>query len=165
MGRMRLVLISLAGLILAGALGYGVYRQVQPLVAAPACDHSQAADLALNLAADPATQRRVQELDAAFGAQFSAACDQLCADRAKLSEKLVSARADDPEVASALERIHGQQARMEVLTWNHIIAVRDLLPEGQRADYVRKVQADWARGQARLRSAAAMGQCQMEKTK
>ncbi len=159
----RIWLISAAGLVAAAALGFLAYRGLEPILAGPACGHSQAADLALGLVTDAPTQQRIQALDAAYGAEYARACDQLCAERAKLSEKLITAQAADPEVAAALGLIHAQQARMEVMTWEHLIAVRDLLPPAQRARYVRRVQQDWAQGQARLRQIANAGQCQLPK--
>jgi hypothetical protein len=161
MGKFKLWSLSAAGLVLAGVLGFLAFRGLQPMLGAPACAHSQAANLALNLATDAATQQRIQALDAAYGAEYAQACDRLCADRGKLSERLITARADDPEVAAALARIHAQQARMEQMTWNHIISVRDLLPAAERAVYIRRVQEDWARGQARLRTVANAGACRM----
>jgi hypothetical protein len=155
-------LLSLTGLILSGVLGFGIYRWVQPRMAGPACGYSQAAKLALDTTNDAAAQKQIQAADAAFGTEFAAVCGQLCSQRAKLSEKLITAKADDPEVNAALDAIHRQQAQMEKITWKHIITVRDLLPEAQRGKYIRKVQDNWADGQARLRNAASLSQCQME---
>jgi hypothetical protein len=157
----RLVWISLAGLILAGALGFGVTRSLQPTLVGSPCDHSQAANLALSLASDADTRQRVLAQDAAFGTEFAAACDRLCAERARLSDKLIMAKTNDPEVATTLAQIHVRQAQMELLTWNHIIAVRDLLPEAKRLVYVRRVREDWARGQTRLHTVANAGMCRM----
>lgn len=165
MNRTGLWLISLAGLILAGVLGFGIYRWFQPMMTGPVCRYSQAANLALGINADAATQKKIQQLDAAFSVEFARVCGQLCSDRAKLSEKLMTAKAGDPEVSAALDNLHRQQAQMEQMTWNNIISMRDLLPEGQRVEYIRKVQADWADSQAHLRNVASMSQCQMEQGK
>ncbi len=161
----RTWLISLGVLLAAGAIGFAAFRLLAPKLQPEQCGPSQAASLALSVVADVPTQKRIQALDAAFAAEFAKACDSLCQDRAQLSERLIAAKPDDPEVSRTLELIHQQQARMELMTWNHIIAVRDLLPAAERAKYIHLVQVNWERSQARLRSVAQLGACQFTQPK
>lgn len=155
-------LMAAIGLIIAAALGFGSRRWLGPAPENSSCHYSHAANLALEINVGADIREKIRKLDSAFGEEFGRACGQLCSDREKLSEKLPVAKAGDPDTGAALEAIHRQQAHMERMTWNHLIAVRDLLPQDRRAEYVRKVRADWECDQARLRNASAMGACRMK---
>jgi|GEM_PF-3617421 len=154
MTRTRLWITTLAGLIAAVAIGYFGWQALHTVFARQTCPHSAVAAMALPAVKDPAIRKEIEALDATYTAAFQDACGRLCRERLLLAQRLETAPPADPETAARLAALSGLQAQLEQLTWNHLIAVRDTLPEQERAAFIDKVKSQWTAGQRHLRQAA-----------
>jgi hypothetical protein len=166
MSKIYLVIISLLALLVAAAAGYFCWGTLHSTVIGPACPHSTIANMALPVVKDPIARQKIESLDAAFTASFNQTCGQLCQERVRLSARLNQATPEDPESLGMLATITRLQSEIERSTWNHLLAVRDAMPAPERAEFVRKVQAQWVAGQRHMqKSMAEHGQCPMHEGK
>lgn len=150
----------LLGLIIlvAAAAGFGLVAFLGPDQKNP---YSETARLALDLPLAEEEKTRVLALDETFRQAYADYCGLMCGQRAELSSRLTTAAQNDPEVQQLAAAIHTTMAGMELLTANHILKIRDLLPAAQGKAFILAVQLQWAEGQAKL-AAIAKGACQTD---
>jgi hypothetical protein len=163
MDKRKLVLAGSSGLILLAVLaatyalvfhgGQGRHE---------ACIPSTVAALALKQGPDPAAREQILVLDKTFGAQYGQACLDMCQQRTQLAERLGTAPGNDAEAQRLLNLINAQQAYLEKLTWQHLLAVRDRLPAPARAEFVQAVQKQWGQAVSRMQHQLTMtGGCSL----
>ncbi|NTV51625.1 MAG: hypothetical protein HGA76_01225 [Candidatus Firestonebacteria bacterium] len=152
MDKRKTVLAVWSVLLLVGVMA-GTYAWVfhgGQSRSAAVCAPSTVAGLAVKHVKDPESRKKILALDQAFSGQYAQVCTELCAERTRLARRLGEAPSDDPESQRLMNRITADQAQLEILTWQHIMRVRDSLPEPARTSFVQAVQAQWGEAVSRM---------------
>jgi hypothetical protein len=159
----RKLIIASASMVLLGIALWGTATWIEHrgLRCGNHCEYSTVAALAMKDILNSEVKATVQALDQSFTNEYTQVCATLCRQREQLSQRLGSAKADDPESQALLEKITASQTQLEILTWKHIMDVRDSLPEAKRAAFVKAVQNQWGQGMARMKH--QVNECTMHK--
>ncbi len=150
----KAIVIS-ASLLLVGAVAWitSAYTFTSQGSCCGSCATTRVGQWAHSLAATPDEKAKVKALDLTFSQQYAAACAHLCSQRELLAQQLGEPLAGT-QAKPLLDQINADQAQLEQLTWDHIVALRDVLPESKRGAFVQAVQKQWKQGLARMKHQA-----------
>jgi hypothetical protein len=126
------------------------------------CAPSRVADLALQGLKNPEAREKILALDKKFSTEYAQVCMEMCGQRTQLSEQLGTLGQDDPAGTRLLNLINADQALLEKLTWQHILAVRDVLTGPERTAFVQSVKKQWGEAVSHMQHQATMaGTCSL----
>jgi len=163
MDKRKTVRLTVSGLLLAVVL-LGTYTLVFTWGKNRSldCASSAVAALAIKDLKDIQARDQILAQDKTFSAQYGQVCMDMCAQRTQLAQLLGKAKNDDPEAAGLLGQITAHQAQLETMTWQHLLHVRDTLPEQKRAAFVQAVQAQWGEAVSHMQHQLLMtGTCSL----
>jgi hypothetical protein len=162
MNKFRMPIIAGICLMLSGITGYYLTKGGSEHKTEKKQCGSEIASVVDALELEEGTLAAVHSLDKKFLEDYRKSCGVLCEQRKALSGYLNDAEKENPQAMQLITDIHTLYALQEKATFQHIIAVRDMLPDEQREPFIRKIQSRWEQGQQHLKRIAEKSCCEGE---
>lgn len=134
------ILISVA--TLSCAIGYSITQFCIGSCRSEKRDQSSTVQYAIKYCTQKALKNKVFQMDKLYVSQYRSLCSQLCQKRASISKALADSSRKDPLLQQWIKESHHIMKEMETVTLDHILQIRDTLPEDKKKEFIADIQKE-----------------------